>query len=113
MLTATPNPVPIGNSRGATVLSWDTGNGSSGSVFVSVIHWPFDDGAVSSSSATASLQAAMEDGAQFLVIPETSFWWLRICSEFKQALEESFRRVWSDEWCLIFELSGADQARRP
>lgn len=34
VLRAEPNPVPAGEGPGKTVISWDTGNGESGEVFV-------------------------------------------------------------------------------
>src|SRR5262249_35800939 len=113
MVTAAPNPVPISDSHGTTELRWDTGDGSPGWMFVSVIWWAFDQAVVSSDAAVASLQAAKEDGAQFLAVPQTAFWWLRIYPEFKQHLEQNFRCAWSDEWCVIYELSEADRPQRP
>ena len=35
-LTASPNPVPLGPEFGTTKISWDTGDGSWGQVYVSV-----------------------------------------------------------------------------
>lgn len=35
-ITATPNPVPAGGGPGTTTLSWNTGDGSVGQVYVSV-----------------------------------------------------------------------------
>ena len=35
-IMATPNPIPAGRGPGATTISWDTGKGSAGDVYVSV-----------------------------------------------------------------------------
>ena len=95
----------IGNSHGTTLLSWDTGNGSAGRVVVSVSRWSFDDRALANGKvALAALEGACEDGAEFLVIPESSFWWLRIGSDLTQYVEQKLPCVWSDDWCRMFEL---------
>jgi ATP-binding cassette subfamily B protein len=36
LLTASPNPIPAGDGPGTTTISWDTGDGSPGQVYVSV-----------------------------------------------------------------------------
>jgi glycosyltransferase involved in cell wall biosynthesis len=42
--------------------------------------------------------------AQYLVIPESSFWWLDYYREFAEVLNTRHERVWSDTDCLIFRL---------
>ena len=54
-VSAVPNPVPAGSGLGSTIVTWDTADGSSGQVFVSV-----DSGAESlfAAGATGTQQAA-------------------------------------------------------
>jgi hypothetical protein len=53
-ITAIPNPVPTQSGTGATAISWNTGDGSPGSVYVSFDNGPeelFADGSMGSSDA--------------------------------------------------------------
>jgi hypothetical protein len=53
-ITATPNPVPTQSGTGTSAISWNTGDGSPGSVYVSVDNGPeelFADGSMGSSDA--------------------------------------------------------------
>lgn len=43
--------------------------------------------------------------ADYLVFPATSFWWLDYYAQFSRQLSERFERVWSDDSCVIFELT--------
>jgi hypothetical protein len=61
---------------------------------------------VDSPQAIAHLEELRAKGAQFLLFPGTALWWLEHYAEFGRHLENSYRRVWSDEVCVIYELSG-------
>jgi len=49
-------------------------------------------------------------GAQYLLFPASSFWWLDYYREFADALNTRYERVWSDADCVIFRLSARRQA---
>jgi hypothetical protein len=61
-----------------------------------------------STSAIAQLEALREKGGQFLLFPEPTFWWLDHYQEFKRHLDRRYRRIHSDDHCIIYQLSGAD-----
>lgn len=48
-------------------------------------------------------------GAQYLLFPAASLWWLDYYREFADVLNARYERVWSDADCVIFRLS----AQRP
>ena len=63
-------------------------------------HHPAD-----SAEAIAQLEASRSDGAQFLLIPETSRWWLDHYRDFGEYLGRSCREVARrDDVCIIFAL---------
>ena len=67
-------------------------------------HYPADDAA-----AIAHLESLRACGAEFLVIPETSFWWLDHYREFAQYLETRCRVVHRQESTgVIFALHECD-----
>jgi glycosyltransferase involved in cell wall biosynthesis len=58
-----------------------------------------------SAAAIAHLESLQEKGAQFLVLPQTAFWWLDHYNEFGQYLESNYQLVVHDEdTCMIFAL---------
>jgi hypothetical protein len=76
--------------------------------------WHFPEGAggtyagyypPSGSIAVAHLEQLRERGASFLALPSTAFWWLEHYDEFREHLEERYRRVWFDEGCAIYDLT--------
>jgi hypothetical protein len=58
-----------------------------------------------SAGAIAHLEELREKGADFLLFPETAFWWLDDYKEFGEHLDARYRRVWDDEAYAIYELS--------
>jgi hypothetical protein len=68
-------------------------------------HYPAD-----SRAAIAHLEELRDKGAEFLLFPDTSLWWLEHYVEFQQYLDRHYRRVRWDETCLIFAL-WPDRAR--
>jgi hypothetical protein len=56
------------------------------------------------------LEAARGRGAQYLVLPETAFWWLEDYPEFRRHLNAHCRRVHADPNCIIYRLTGPGPA---
>jgi hypothetical protein len=57
-----------------------------------------------SAEAIQALEDLRRRGADALLIPATSSWWLDYYQEFRQHLESGYRRLWADEVCTIFDL---------
>jgi hypothetical protein len=105
-LMATPNPVVVPNQySGRTTISWNTGDGSEGRLYVSEggeydNHRPRD-----SDEAISCLETVRSQGAQYLLLPATAFWWLDRYKEFREHLEARYPAVVRDEnSCIIFDL---------
>jgi len=64
-------------------------------------HHPAD-----SRTAIAQLEALKAQGAGFLLFPAPAFWWLDHYRELTAHLEASYRRVWVDESCVVYDLEG-------
>jgi GT2 family glycosyltransferase len=103
VLTADPNPVVISAQPGTTTITWSTGDGSEGAVYViggSAGHDPTD-----STEAWNGLDAVKQMGAQFLLMPARSFWSQPEFREFRHRLEQSYPVVAGEEHgCVIFDL---------
>jgi hypothetical protein len=55
--------------------------------------------------AIAHLEELRAKGADFLLFPETAFWWLEHYGEFRQHLEDCYQLfVHQEETCLVFDL---------
>jgi SAM-dependent methyltransferase/glycosyltransferase involved in cell wall biosynthesis len=63
-------------------------------------HHPAD-----SAAAIDHLEALRAKGAGFLLLPSMALWWLEYYPAFRQHLEGRYRRVQSDESCVIYDLS--------
>jgi glycosyltransferase involved in cell wall biosynthesis len=105
-LIATPNPVVVSNQyAGRTTISWNTGNGSEGRLYVSEggeydSRRPRDD-----EEAISCLEAIRAQGAQYLLLPATAFWWLDNYQKFREYVETRYPVVVRDnETCIIFDL---------
>lgn len=68
-------------------------------------HHPAD-----SAAAMAALEALRDRGASYLVLPETSFWWLEFYKDFAAELEVRYSKVREDESCIIYHLAGGGDA---
>ena len=68
-------------------------------------HHPAD-----SAAAMVALEALRECGASYLVLPETSFWWLEFYKDFAAELEVRYSKVREDESCIIYHLAGGGDA---
>lgn len=63
-------------------------------------YYPGDSG-----SAIGQLEALRSQGADYLVFPASSVWWLTHYSDFRRHLESCYRRVLNDkETCIAFSL---------
>jgi hypothetical protein len=62
-------------------------------------HHPLD-----SAAAIEALETAHERGAEFLLLPSSSFWWLDHYRGLTTHIEERYPRLWADESCIVFEL---------
>jgi hypothetical protein len=62
-------------------------------------HHPAD-----SDEAIGQVEMLRASGADYLLIPETSFWWLDYYAEFRDYLEGRYRCIWSDANCRVFIL---------
>src|SRR5207249_6890693 len=65
-------------------------------------HHPSD-----SAAAIAHLEALRGKGAEYLLFPQTAFWWLDHYTDFRGHLDRHYDRAWADESCVIFRLTGA------
>jgi hypothetical protein len=63
-------------------------------------HYPADD-----SEAIGHLEALRNKGGEYLLLPQTAFWWLDHYSQLRSHLEAQYRRVWSNPDCIIYELA--------
>jgi GT2 family glycosyltransferase len=59
-----------------------------------------------SAEAISHLETLRKEGATFLLVPPTAYWWLDHYRNFALHLEQRYRRLTQrDEGCLLFELS--------
>src|SRR5262249_40351316 len=63
-------------------------------------------------AAIKHLEELRERGAQFLLIPQTSFWWFDHYTDFRDYLNQRFSRVIDQpEICVLFDLARAKEKR--
>jgi glycosyltransferase involved in cell wall biosynthesis len=103
LLTAGSNPAGGTGSR-TTRLGWSTGDGSWGQVYVTLKHinfcYPAD-----SFEAIVRLEELRTRGGEYLLFPNTAFWWFDHYPGFKQHLEGRYRlTAHYEDTCLIFDL---------
>jgi glycosyltransferase involved in cell wall biosynthesis len=58
-----------------------------------------------SAAAIAHLEALRMKGGDYLLFPNTTFWWFDHYKDFCKHLETHYRRVWNDEFCTIYHLA--------
>jgi hypothetical protein len=110
LLMAIPNPVPAAEEPGTTNITWSTGNGSEGQLYVSSVGEYLGRDPISSDESSARLESAKANGAQYLLIPAKSFWWLDQYQEFRERVETRYPAVARDEdTCIIFDLREQSQ----
>lgn len=56
-------------------------------------------------AAVTHLETLRARGAQFLVVPQTSLWWLDHYADLKKHLDASAKAIWSTSECVIFRLA--------
>lgn len=57
-----------------------------------------------SSAAISHLEHLRRQGAGYFLLPSSSFWWRDYYEDFLKHLESRYRRVVSDEDCVVYEL---------
>jgi hypothetical protein len=62
-------------------------------------HYPADG-----AEAIASLESVRHKGGQFLLIPNTAFWWLDYYRELREHLESKYKVVAREDACVLFDL---------
>ena len=105
-LMATPNPVVVPNQyAGRTTISWNTGDGSEGRLYVSEGGEYDSRRPQDSDEAISCLETIRAQGAQYLLLPATAFWWLNDYQKFRKHVEARYPVVVrDDETCIIFDL---------
>ena len=69
-------------------------------------HHPAD-----AAEAVVHLERLRARGADFLLFPNTAYWWLTYYRGLRDHLDTHYRRVRADEWCILYDLSGGLLAR--
>jgi glycosyltransferase involved in cell wall biosynthesis len=104
-LTASPNPVLACERFGRTMISWNTGDGSEGDIYLSRggsydSSIPQDD-----REAIGRLENVRSRGAQYLILPATAFWWLDRYESFRQYIQTKYPAIVRDNrCCVVFDL---------
>jgi O-antigen biosynthesis protein len=57
---------------------------------------------VSSADVIENVQRLLSKGAEYLVLPETAFWWLDHYEGLRKFLETTHERIWDDDDCIIY-----------
>lgn len=57
-----------------------------------------------SETAIAHLQGLHDQGARYLALPSTAYWWLHHYAELTEYLEAHAKRVHADEYVIVFDL---------
>lgn len=110
-LSASPNPVPAPNRFGRTTISWNTGDGSDGRIYLSQGGTYDDSRPLESNDAVRRLEAIREKGAQYLILPATAFWWLEKYPIFAEYLNAKYPTIVSENnCCMIFHLAPTSAA---
>lgn len=106
-LIASPNPVPAPNRFGRTTISWNTGDGSEGRIYLSQGGTYDSSLPTDSKEAISRLEAIQAQGAQYLIVPASAFWWLDRYQIFRAYLESRCPILVRDNnCCVIFDLGG-------
>ena len=107
-VTAIPKPLPPNEVVGTTTIAWETGSDLDSQVYMSeqkayTGYYPVD-----SREAIGHLEGLRANGAQYLLLPKTAFWWLEHYPEFARHLDNRYRlivrRKDTEDACMIFDL---------
>ena len=91
---ADPNPVVVPNQYGGrTTISWNTGDGRDGRLYVSEGGEYDNRRPRDSDEAISHLEAVRAQGAQYLLLPATAFWWLDEYQKFREHIEVRYPAV--------------------
>jgi glycosyltransferase involved in cell wall biosynthesis len=95
-------------------VSWWTGDGSEGQVYVSECRGIADDTPLADEhEAIAHLETLRTRGGEFLLIPAASYWWLGRYARLRRHLQEHYPVAFEGEdTCLIFDLRDKKAADR-
>jgi len=63
-----------------------------------------------SAEAIAHVEALRGQGANYLLIPHPSLWWLDYYREFAEYLNRQYHRVWTEDTAVLFSLDAKDQS---
>jgi GT2 family glycosyltransferase/glycosyltransferase involved in cell wall biosynthesis len=66
-----------------------------------------------SDEAIRRLEAEREQGARYLALPASSFWWLHHYDGLAEHLESRYRRIHASEHLVLFELGAPPRAETP
>ena len=107
-ITATPRPADNGEMADKTTIAWETDGDLDSQVYMSE-HKAYAGYYPSSScEAIAQLEGLRAKGAQYLLFPQTAFWWIDHYPEFARHLESRYRLIVrrndTDNACMIFDL---------
>jgi hypothetical protein len=104
-LSASPNPVPAPNRFGRTTISWNTGDGSEGRIYLSQGGTYDNSLPKDSKEAISRLEAIRVRGAHYLLLPATALWWLDHYQAFAEYLDARYPTVARDKsCCVVFDL---------
>jgi hypothetical protein len=60
-----------------------------------------------STAAIEHLEALRDQGAEYLLLPRTAFWWWDFYTEMHSYVKSRYPQIWSDASCVIYHLSPA------
>jgi hypothetical protein len=70
-------------------------------------HYPSD-----AAEAVSQVEQLRSKGGQYLLFPQTAFWWLDHYTGLRLHLDTQYHRIWSDPDCIIYKLSQVTQRLR-
>jgi len=84
------------------------------------VHFPADRTGIyrgydpaDSGEAISLLDEERRNGAQFIVFPSSTAWWLDFYDDLHKHLEQHDKRIWRDVNCVIYQLTSAGCDARP
>jgi 2-polyprenyl-3-methyl-5-hydroxy-6-metoxy-1,4-benzoquinol methylase/glycosyltransferase involved in cell wall biosynthesis len=70
-------------------------------------HYPTD-----AAEAITHLEQMRTNGGEYLLFPQTAFWWLDHYTGLRSHLDSRYHRIWSDPDCIIYKLSQQNGTQR-
>ena len=62
--------------------------------------------------AIQQLESLKRKGCQYFLFPQTSFWWLDYYKALQSHLQNEYRRILNDPYCIVYQLSDGDARLR-